>query len=220
MKKYRCTICGYVYDDSKETVKFSDLPDDWTCPLCGAPKSAFEEVVEESKTNNEEVSKKETKTEKVELVDEDIRKLSDGELSAIFSNLSKASEKQYLDRESELFRDLANYYKDKVLLTEEKDINELTNLINEDLKNFPVIMNDVREKGDRGSLRSLTWGEKVTRILSSIIQRYDKDGIDIIKNTSVYVCDICGFVYIGDNVPEICPVCKVPSLKIVKMERE
>lgn len=39
--KFDCTICGYVYDEAKEKVPFKDLPDSWTCPLCGAPKSAF-----------------------------------------------------------------------------------------------------------------------------------------------------------------------------------
>ena len=38
-EKWECKICGYVYDGK---VPFADLPDDWTCPLCGAPKSAFE----------------------------------------------------------------------------------------------------------------------------------------------------------------------------------
>ena len=46
MKKYRCTICGYIYDDAKEDVKFADLPEDWTYPLCGATKDMFEEVSE------------------------------------------------------------------------------------------------------------------------------------------------------------------------------
>ncbi len=40
---YKCTVCGYVYDNSKEEVPFADLPDDWTCPVCNAPKEAFEE---------------------------------------------------------------------------------------------------------------------------------------------------------------------------------
>ena len=39
--KYKCNLCGYIYDDSKEEIKFEDLPDDWKCPLCGAPKSQF-----------------------------------------------------------------------------------------------------------------------------------------------------------------------------------
>jgi pyruvate oxidase len=41
MAKYRCTICNYVYDETKEKVKFNDLPKEWVCPICGAPKSAF-----------------------------------------------------------------------------------------------------------------------------------------------------------------------------------
>jgi pyruvate oxidase len=40
--QWRCTVCGYIYDERKEGVKFEDLPDDWVCPVCGAPKSAFE----------------------------------------------------------------------------------------------------------------------------------------------------------------------------------
>lgn len=31
--KYKCMLCGYIYDDEKEEIKFADLPDDWTCPL-------------------------------------------------------------------------------------------------------------------------------------------------------------------------------------------
>lgn len=44
MKKYQCTICGYVYDEEVEKVKFEDLPDDWTCPLCGVGKDSFVEI--------------------------------------------------------------------------------------------------------------------------------------------------------------------------------
>ena len=52
MKKYTCTVCGYVYDEEAGDcargiapgTKFEDLPDTWVCPLCGAPKSDFEEM--------------------------------------------------------------------------------------------------------------------------------------------------------------------------------
>jgi rubredoxin len=44
-----CQQCGYIYDPSKGDRKgkvspgifFEDLPDDWTCPLCGAKKPRF-----------------------------------------------------------------------------------------------------------------------------------------------------------------------------------
>ncbi len=49
MKKYKCDICGYIYNpeiaDPDNGVgpgtAFADLPDDWTCPVCGAAKDAF-----------------------------------------------------------------------------------------------------------------------------------------------------------------------------------
>lgn len=46
MAKYKCQICGFVYDDVKEGVPFSALPEDWTCPLCHAPKALYEKVEE------------------------------------------------------------------------------------------------------------------------------------------------------------------------------
>jgi rubrerythrin len=42
----------------------------------------------------------------------------------------------------------------------------------------------------------------------------------MLENTNVYVCEICGFIYVGDTPPEICPVCKVPSLKLRRVEKE
>lgn len=41
---YECSVCGYVYDERKQGRKWSDLPDDWVCPGCGASKSSFEPV--------------------------------------------------------------------------------------------------------------------------------------------------------------------------------
>ena len=51
MKKYVCTVCGYVYDAVKGDpdsgiapgTPFEDIPDDWACPLCGVGKEDFEE---------------------------------------------------------------------------------------------------------------------------------------------------------------------------------
>lgn len=40
--KYECVVCGYIYDEEKEGVKFEDLPDDYVCPDCGVGKEDFE----------------------------------------------------------------------------------------------------------------------------------------------------------------------------------
>lgn len=42
--KYRCVICGHIYDDGVEKIKFEDLPDDWKCPVCGVSKDKFEKI--------------------------------------------------------------------------------------------------------------------------------------------------------------------------------
>jgi rubredoxin len=44
LKKFECTACGYVYDESVEDIKFADLPSDWVCPVCGSEKADFIEV--------------------------------------------------------------------------------------------------------------------------------------------------------------------------------
>ena len=44
--KYECTVCGYIYDEEAEGVKFEDLPEDWVCPLCGVGKDMFNPVEE------------------------------------------------------------------------------------------------------------------------------------------------------------------------------
>lgn len=46
MERYKCIICGYIYDPKfgdpdhgiNPGTSFQNLPDDWVCPLCGAPK--------------------------------------------------------------------------------------------------------------------------------------------------------------------------------------
>lgn len=52
MKKYECTLCGYVYDPEvgdpdggiAAGTAFEDIPEDWVCPLCGATKADFKPV--------------------------------------------------------------------------------------------------------------------------------------------------------------------------------
>ncbi|HEX75864.1 MAG TPA: High molecular weight rubredoxin [Dehalococcoidia bacterium] len=52
MAKYKCTVCGYIYDPElgdpdggiKPGTPFEEIPDDWVCPVCGASKDKFEKV--------------------------------------------------------------------------------------------------------------------------------------------------------------------------------
>lgn len=49
MAKFRCTVCNFVYDEDNEPVKFSDLPSEWVCPVCGSAKTVFVMLTEKSK---------------------------------------------------------------------------------------------------------------------------------------------------------------------------
>jgi pyruvate oxidase len=51
--KYRCTVCNYVYDEIKEGKEFTELPKEWVCPVCGAPKSAFVLLTEKTEEKTE-----------------------------------------------------------------------------------------------------------------------------------------------------------------------
>ena len=210
MKKYRCIICGYIYDEAKEKIKFEDLPDDWTCPLCGSPKSAFEEVIEEPQKEEENIEEKQE-------IEEDLLSLTNEEITYICSNLAKACEKEYKEEEQNLFAELAAYFEEKT-----KEVPGTTEDIKEtnkqEQKDIEQAMKIAGENSDRGAKRVLTWATKTSNMMKIILENYEKKGIDYIKNTKIWVCDICGFIYIGEEPPKVCPVCKVPSFKILEVK--
>lgn len=46
---YVCTVCGYVYEEAAGSepdvasgTPFENIPDSWTCPLCGVAKDQFQ----------------------------------------------------------------------------------------------------------------------------------------------------------------------------------
>jgi len=54
MERWRCEVCGYIYDpkigvpddDIAPGTPFEDIADDWVCPICGADKSLFDRIDE------------------------------------------------------------------------------------------------------------------------------------------------------------------------------
>ncbi|MCF0107078.1 MAG: rubredoxin [Holdemanella sp.] len=200
--KYICKICGYVYDEIKQGVLFSELPDAWRCPLCGAAKSNFQSQIEENKTRTDVV------------LDDDMKELSTAQLSALCSNLARGCEKQYMPRQQELYTELAKYFKQRSL----KEEGDIKKLLEWDLNTGYMHAKSVSSKyEDRGALRVCTWGEKVTFVLHDLMERYEKEGASFLDNTGIWVCSVCGFVYVGDKAPSLCPVCKVPDWKFEKV---
>ncbi len=197
MKEYICTVCGYVHKTEGE------LPDDFKCPICGAGKDAF-------KLKEDAVSKAEATLEKPHTEKE----LTPMEMSIICSNLARGCEKQYMPKESESFKQLAAFFRAKAEPAEQPSTERLLELIEQDLSvGFPYGNAAAGEQPDRGALRCQVWAEKVTRMLGSLLTRYQAEGEKMLENTGVYVCTICGFVFVGDEAPAMCPVCKVPAWK-------
>ena len=217
MKQMICSICSYTYDESvgipdagiAPGTKWEDLPEDWKCPWCGAGKDAFREKQEAvSVSAEQQVQKPHVEKE-----------LSAVEMSIICSNLARGCEKQYLPEEAEAFKKLADFFKTEAEPVEDANTKKLLELIEQDLSiGYPYATAMASEKPDRGALRCQVWSEKVTRMLQSLLTRYEAEGDNMLENTGVYVCSICGFVYVGDAAPELCPVCKVPSWKFDKVE--
>ena len=140
------------------------------------------------------------------------------ELSAVCSNLAKGCEKQYLSEQAAAFARLANWLRGQAEPVQNAAFESLLEKVNHDLNEGYPAANAVAQKNrDRGALRSLVWSEKVTRMLASLLNRYQSEGDTMLENTGVWVCTICGFVYIGEVPPERCPVCKVPGRKFEKI---
>ena len=207
--KYICQICGYVYDDAKEKVPFAELSDDWKCPLCGAAKSDFKQ-----EANGDE---KKVVTA-IEPMEADLEKLSAGQLAALCSNLARGCEKQYKQEEADLFKQLADYFTAVVPAVNDASVEKIAKELQTDADNYAAVRATADANADRGAARVCVWGEKVTRMLSSLVNRYLNEGEAMLKDTNIWVCTTCGFVYIGDTPPELCPVCKVPNWKFEKIE--
>ena len=207
MKEYVCTVCGYVHKTE------GDLPDDFKCPICGAGKDAFR--LKEDKSSEKDSMKAGSTLEKPHTEKE----LSPMEMSIICSNLARGCEKQYMPKESENFKKLADFFRSKAEPASEASTEKLLELLDKDLSTgFPYGNSVAGEESDRGALRCQVWAEKVTRMLQSLLTRYQTEGEKMLEGTGVYVCTICGFVFVGDEPPAICPVCKVPAWKFEKVE--
>lgn len=218
MKQMICSVCSYVYDETKGIpeseiapgTKWEELPDDWKCPWCGAHKEAFREKSETPEASPKNPLKK-------PVLDSE---LSAMEMSILCSNLARSCEKQYLPKQAEAFLILSDFFKATVEPEPAENSENLLKLLEQDLSaGYPYAHEIASQNRDRGALRALAWSEKVTRMLQSLLSRYESEGEQMLTHTGVFLCSVCGFLYVGDQAPEHCPVCKVPAWKFEKIER-
>jgi rubrerythrin len=225
VRKYKCSICGYIHVESI-VLKWEDLGDDYLCPECGAPKFLFNliernNIIDQNKIIDQNDKPIPQTTETAGNTHNGLLKeLSAEEISAICSSLAKGCEKQRLNSEMEAFYKIADYFKARSVYGNGKTLNDAALMLNDDISNgYPAANNAAKTNSDRGALRSLVWSEKVSVMMKSLLDLFAKKGDDMLAHAKLHVCDICGFIYLGNSIPHICPVCKVPAHKIIQVER-
>ena len=139
-------------------------------PLCGAAKSAFApEAAAKSAAPAPTVAPP-------ALAHDDMQKLSPGALSILCSNLARGCEKQYKEEEAALFREIADWFAAAAPAAQETGVDALASRIGEDLAAYPALNAAAVQAGDRGTQRICVWGEKVTAILKTMLERYRREG--------------------------------------------
>ena len=211
-------VCGYEYDEAAGDksqgiapgTKWEDLPEGWVCPICGADKTLFELAGGEQAQAAGPAAGVSAPEQK--------DGMSALEQAILCSNLSKAGDKQHNAPLASLFDRLSQYF--EAASVPEGDLEGASKLVNEDIASgYVAAFNTGREIGDRGALRALTWGEKVTKIQANLVGGYLKEGDAAFEGSKLFVCEACGFIYTGAEAPEICPVCKVPRFKFNQVKR-
>lgn len=153
--------------------------------------------------------------------DDVLKELTPLELGALCSNLAKACDKQLRTEEASLFSKLADYYSGQSETPLSPDFNRLAALMESELaEGYPEGNAAAAAVSDRGAMRALVWGEKVTKLLKNLLSRYAKAGDSLVDSTGVWVCEVCGFVFVGDEPPGICPICKAPRSRIILVQKE
>lgn len=236
--RYVCSICGYVYNEEQEGTPFAELPETWTCPLCGAPKALFEPEAAPAQgapgtpapaadataagAAADATDSADAPAYNAANVDPDLLEIPSGVLAAIFSNLARGCEKQYHDEEAGLFREIADHFTKKAVAeqpAEQAGLDELSRLLTADLaQGYPALNATATDAGDRGTLRICVWGEKVTRVLASLVDRYRREGEAFLEGKRIWVCSVCGFTFVSPEPPALCPVCKVPAWKFDEID--
>ena len=206
VKKYRCTICGYIHE--------GELPEDFKCPLCKQPASKFE-LIEEPKAEGGKYAG--TKTEK------NLEEAFAGESMArnkytYFANIAIQEGYEQL---SEIFLKTARNEQEHARLW----FQELGHLggTADNLKaaaagenyEWTDMYDRMAKDADEEGFHDLA--EKFRKV-GAIEKTHEERYLALLKNVELqqvfekseeimWECRICGHLVIGKKAPEACPVC-------------
>ncbi len=207
MKKYRCTVCGYIHE--------GDLPEDFRCPQCNQPASVFVPIEESEKKTNKYSG---TKTEK------NLMEAFSGESQARnkYTYFASIAQREGYDQLSELFLKTARNEQEhariwfeelgglgdtaeNLLQAAEGENYEWTDM-------YDRFAKDAEEEGFKAL------AERFRRV-AAIEKAHEERYRALLKNVemqqvfekgeeTMWECRVCGHLVMGKKAPEVCPVCK------------
>lgn len=207
MKKYRCTVCGYIHE--------GDLPEDFKCPVCKQPASGFVLVEEEAEQVNKYAG---TKTEK------NLMEGFSGESQARnkYTYFAHVAQREGYDQLAEIFLKTARNEQEhaRIWFEELGGIgNTAANLLSaaegehyEWTDMYERFAKDAEEEGFKDLAARF---RRVGAIEKSHEERYRA----LLKNVemqqvfekgeeAMWECRVCGHLVMGKKAPMVCPVCK------------
>ena len=206
VKKYRCTVCGYIYE--------GELTEDFKCPKCKQPASVFEIVDQEQKSINKYSG---TKTEK------NLMEAFSGESQARnkYTYYAHVAEREGYDQIAEFFYITARNEQEharmwfealggigntaeNLLAAAEGENYEWTDMYDRMAKEAEEEgFSEIAEK-----FRQVAAVEKVhEERYRALLDNVEKEKVFAKDEETVWECRVCGRLIKGKEAPEVCPVC-------------
>ena len=209
MVKYRCTICGYIYE--------GELPEDFVCPLCKQPASVFEKIEEEAPAESKNPYAG-TKTEK------NLMEAFAGESQARnkYTYFANVASREGYDQLAEIFLKTARNEQEHAHVWFEELGNIGTTAENlaaaaagENYEWTDMYDRMAKEADEEGFHDLAERFRKVGAIEKAHEERYLAllNNVEMQKvfeksEETMWECRVCGHLVIGKKAPEVCPVCK------------
>ena len=150
-----------------------------------------------------------------------------GALSLAFSSLAESAVRQQRPNMARLLSALARSFQiqalnamqqDSPAAGQEQELAGVQAQIKAQLASYAPAAAQATALGERGALRALVWGQKVTMIQNSLLTRLGKQGAAILQDGQrVHVCEACGFVILKEGAPDVCPICKAPRERFISL---
>lgn len=209
MKKWKCKVCGYIYEG--ET-----LPENYVCPKC-KKVNVFEEVVEPKKTNNYAGT----------LTEKNLQAAFAGESQARnkYTYFASVAKKEGYEQIAALFLKTAENEKEHAKLWF-KELNGIGNTMDNLLAaaegenyEWTDMYAEFAKTAEEEGFPELA---KKFRLVSEIEKHHEERYRALLKNlemaevfkkseVKVWECRNCGHIVVGTSAPEVCPTCNHPQ---------